>query len=127
MNHLIRFWVLIECTHLVVFGVVIVRRHDGQECLSAILEFEHIIERERRANIAIHYKNERWITLHNLLFMLVECRNSQLLTCVVLLLNVLDREAELGNHGVNERQEVVILVFSVKVDIFHHVLARKFG
>ena len=43
MNHLIRFWVLIECTHFVVFCVVIIRRHDSQECLRAILEFEHII------------------------------------------------------------------------------------
>ena len=102
MNHLIRLWVLIERTHFVIFCCVIVRRHDGQECLGAVLEFEHIIERERGANVAVHYENEGRITLHNLLFMLVECRDTDLLTCVVLFLNVLDRESELRNHRVNE-------------------------
>ena len=59
--------------------------------------------------------------------MLVKCWDPHLLTCVVLLLNVLDREAELGNYGVDERLEVVVFVFAVEVDIFNHVLARKFG
>ena len=127
MNHLICFRILIEGAHLVVFCCVIVRRHDGQQCLRAILEFEHIIERERGANVAVHYKNERWIPLHNLFFMLVEGRDSDLLACVVLLLNVLDSEAEFRNHRVDEGQEVFNHVFTVEVDIFHHVLARKFG
>ena len=127
MDHLICLWVLIEGTHFVVFCCVIVRRHDGQKCLSAILEFEHIIERERGTNVAVHYKNERRITNHNLFFMLVECRDADLLTCVVLFLNVLDCESELRNNRVDEGQEVFYHVFSMEVDIFHHVLARKFG
>ena len=43
MNHLISEWILVEGSHLMVLGCIIVCRHDSQERLSTILEFEHII------------------------------------------------------------------------------------
>ena len=108
-----------------VLVVVVSGCHHNELALVPFLELQHLVEREGRADVRLHDKDEvRFVNKD--LCASVQQRSEPLHGHDMLRLLQVDYvEVKLGHHAVNERFEVVRLILAVEEHILHVVLSTE--